>query len=327
VNRRTYDGTVELRQLRYFIATAEELHFGRAAERLLIAGPSLSQQIKALERDLGVQLFERDHRSVALTPAGAALLPHARALLERADDLRKRAARIAGSEPVRLGYVNWLPPDLAIRTSEVARLQIDAWAEPSHVQAARVADGSLDLAVCRAPAQDPDDHGLNARLIGAERLYAASRGTGTGDVRARDTAILIEDDTRAWQRSWNDFAGQLARDTGARAVRVSDGGMSGPAFFDHARRSPRPVIIAPSGQHTPLPPDLTRRAVVAPELYWPWWVVWRRDDVRAAVLAVVDVLIAGAGDLAIDRPEVWLPKRGWLPGIRHIRGSRCVVCM
>jgi len=311
VNRRTYDGSVELRQLRYFIATAEELHFGRAAERLLIAEPSLSQQIKALERDLGVQLFDRDHRSVALTPAGAALLPHARALLERADDLRKRAARIAGSEPVRLGYVNWLTPDLAVRTSEVARLQIDAWAEPSHVQAARVADGSLDLAVCRAPAQDPDDHGLNARLIGAERLSAASRGTETGDVHARDTAVLIEDDTRAWQRSWNDFAGQLARDTGARAVRVSDGGMSGPAFFDHARRSRRPVIIAPSGQHTQLPPDLTRRAVVAPELYWPWWVVRRRDDVRAAVLAVVDVLVAGAGDLAIDRPEVWLPKRGW----------------
>src|SRR5580692_4847031 len=114
---------VELRQLRYFVAVAEELSFGRAAERLLIAGPSLSQQIMALERDLDLRLFDRDRRSVALTPAGEALL--ARALLERAEDLRNRAARIAGSEPVRLGYVNWLPPDLAIRTSQVARLHVD----------------------------------------------------------------------------------------------------------------------------------------------------------------------------------------------------------
>lgn len=93
--------SVELRQLRYFLAVAEELDIGRAAEHLLVTGPFLAQQLKTLERDLDVRLFDRDHRSMSLSPAGAALLPQVRALVERADDLRLRAGRLAG--PSRCG--------------------------------------------------------------------------------------------------------------------------------------------------------------------------------------------------------------------------------
>jgi DNA-binding transcriptional LysR family regulator len=297
---------VELRQLRYFVAVAEELNFGRAAERLLIAGPSLSQQIKALEHDLGVRLFDRDRRSVALTPAGAALLPDTRALLDRADDLQRRAAQITGCEPVRLGYVEWVPADLTARTSAVAQLRTDAWIQPSHAQAARVADGSLDLAVCWVRTQDLEQYGLSARLIGADRLYAVTAGEDSSDVRAQDTAVLLDDDTTSWA-SWNLYAGQLARDTGARAVRISDGGITGPAFFDHVRRSRRPIINAPKRQAAPLPPDLVRRAVITPQVYWTWSLVWRRGEERAAVLAAVRALTAGVGDLGIHRPDAWLP--------------------
>ncbi len=297
---------VELRQLRYFLAVAEELNFGRAAERLLIAGPSLSQQIKALEADLGVRLFDRDRRSVALTPAGSALLEPTRSLLERADDLQRRAARLSGSEPVRLGYVNWLPPDLTSTASAVARLHLDAWIAPSHAQAARVADGSLDLAVCWMRTQDLDEHGLNARLLGADRLYAVATGDDDGEVRAEDTAVLLDDDTTSWA-SWNLYAGQLARDTGAHAVRISDGGITGPAFFDHVRRSPCPIVNSPKGQTTPLPPDLVLRAVTAPRIYWTWSLVWRRDEDRAAVLAVVDALADKVGDLGLHAADAWLP--------------------
>ena len=300
---------MELRQLRYFVAVAEELNFGRAAERLLIAGPSLSQQIKALERDLGVRLFDRDRRSVSLTPAGAALLPHTRALLDRADDLKRRAGRLSGSEPVRLGYVNWLPPDLSSRTAAVAQVHVDAWVAPSHTQAARVADGSLDLAVCWVRTEDLERLGLRARLIGADRLHAVARGGDSGDVpdvAAGDTDVLIDDDITSWA-SWNAYAEELTRTTGARAVRISDGAVTGPAFFDHVRRCARPVVNSPKGQTTPLPPDLVRREIVAPKVYWTWSLVRREHEDRAAVLAVVDALSEGAGDLGVNAPDAWLP--------------------
>ncbi|MFE5141065.1 LysR family transcriptional regulator [Streptomyces fagopyri] len=298
---------VELRQLRYFVAVAEELNFGRAAERLLIAGPSLSQQIKALERDLGVRLFDRDRRSVSLTPAGAALLPHTRALLERAENLQRCAERLSGSESVRLGYVNWLPPDLTARTAGVARLHLDAWVAPSHTQAARVAAGSLDLAVCWVRTEDVEQHGLHARLLGADRLYAVSAGDDTSEVAARDTAVLLDADTTSWS-SWNVYAELLARDTGARAVRISDGGITGPAFFDHVRSIGLPVVNSPKGQTTPLPPDLVQRPVVAPRIHWTWSLVRRENEDRPAVLAAAEALCADVGDLGLGTPDSWLPE-------------------
>ncbi|MEV6762650.1 LysR family transcriptional regulator [Streptomyces sp. NPDC051105] len=297
---------VELRQLRYFVAVAEELNFGRAAERLLIAGPSLSQQIKALERDLGVRLFDRDRRSVSLTPAGAALLPDTRALLERADNLKLRAGRLSGSQSVRLGYVNWLPPDLTTRTAAVARVHVDAWVAPSHTQAARVADGSLDLAVCWVRTEELKRLGLRARLLGADRLYAVAKGTDTSDLAAQDTDVLIDDDITSWA-SWNVYAEELTQAVGARAVRISDGAITGPAFFDHVRRCTRPVLNSPKGQTVPLPPDLIRREVVAPKVYWTWSLVRRESEDRPGVLAAVDALCDGVGDLGIHAEDAWLP--------------------
>ncbi|HSY15522.1 MAG TPA: LysR family transcriptional regulator [Jatrophihabitantaceae bacterium] len=297
---------MELRQLRYFVAVAEELHFGRAATRLLIAGPSLSQQIKGLERDLGVPLFIRDRRSVSLTPAGTALLPHVHALLERAEDLRHRAERLSGSEPVRIGYVSWLPTDLAARAAGVAQLYVDPWVVPSHAQAARVGEGSLDLAVCWVRSSDLDEHGLHARLLGADRLYAVSAGPAGAPVRMRDITVLVDDDSASWA-SWNLFAGQLARETGARVQRIGDGGITGAAFFDHVRAAGRPVLNSPKDQGVTLPPDLTQRPVVDPSVLWTWSLVWRRDEIRPVVLAAAEAITRDVGELGLHDPGTWLP--------------------
>ncbi len=118
--------------------------------------------------------------------------------------------------------------------------------------------------------------------------------------------MLLDEDVKTWS-SWNQYAEQLVRDTGARAVRISDGGITGPAFFDHVRSSRRPVVNSPKGQDAVLPPDLVRRSVVEPELYWSWSLMWRRSELRAAVLAVVDVLTTGIGDLGTQAPGAWLP--------------------
>src|SRR5580658_4474233 len=81
---------LDLRKLRYFLAVAHHLNFGRAAQELLLAQPALSRAIQALETDLGVTLFERDHHKVTLTPPGAALVHEAETLLARAAAARRR---------------------------------------------------------------------------------------------------------------------------------------------------------------------------------------------------------------------------------------------
>lgn len=89
---------VNLRRLSYFIVVAEELHFGRAAVRLHVAQPSLSRQIRLLEADLGLTLFERSTRRVTLTPAGALLYPEAVRLLDQAERVRGWARGIGSAE-------------------------------------------------------------------------------------------------------------------------------------------------------------------------------------------------------------------------------------
>jgi DNA-binding transcriptional LysR family regulator len=144
------------------VAVAEELHFARAAARLHIAAPSLSQQIKSLEESLGTPLFVRDRRHVELTQTGRMLLPDAHEILELAARAQRRVAEATG--PLRVGYVSWLPEQLT--ASAALDIRIDEWVMPSHVQIARVLDGGLDAAAAWAGSRDER---LNFRLLWPSR--------------------------------------------------------------------------------------------------------------------------------------------------------------
>src|SRR5688572_25567265 len=95
---------MELRQLRYFVAVAEETNISRAAQKLFLTQPALSRQIKALEEEIGQCLLERHAHSISLTPAGAALLLEARELLQHAEQVLERVRSSAQTVRLRVGY-------------------------------------------------------------------------------------------------------------------------------------------------------------------------------------------------------------------------------
>lgn len=145
---------MELRQLRYFLAVAERLHFARAAESLHISQPTLSQQIRALEEELGVQLFQRNKRHVALTADGEALLAYARQLVALADDVREEFAERSGLRRgrVRLGATPTLGSHLVPRViggffKMYPGLELTLCQDGSDGLVRQLEQGGLDLAL------------------------------------------------------------------------------------------------------------------------------------------------------------------------------------
>ncbi|MCM1974698.1 LysR family transcriptional regulator [Streptomyces sp. G1] len=174
---------VHVRDLRYFVTVAEELHFTRAAEQLYVSQPALSKQVRALERQLGVELFHRGPQGVTLTEAGAALLPHAREVLrtwaEGAAALEAARAAARGTLVVGMstspGRGGLLPAIRSRFTADhpaaVLRLRQVTWDDPT----AGLADGEADVAFVWLPLPDPGRYGW---VVVAEepRLVALPEG-------------------------------------------------------------------------------------------------------------------------------------------------------
>jgi DNA-binding transcriptional LysR family regulator len=171
--------TMELRQLRYFIAVADELHFGRAAARLNIVQPALSMQIKALEAHFGVELLSRTRQHVALTPIGTAFLLEARRTIVQAEHTEAVGRRAAKGEIgiLRIGYIGSAPfsgimskaifsfrqsfPEVEMRLDELSVAD----------QVRRLKDETLDVGFVRLPLASAA--GIRAMVLGRERIIVA----------------------------------------------------------------------------------------------------------------------------------------------------------
>src|SRR4051812_8554889 len=168
---------MELRHLRYFVAVAEELHFRCAAERLHVAQPAVSEQVRKLEEELGVRLLNRTQRSVSLTPGGAVFLREARRVLEQAETARlaARNARDRVTSSLRIGYMPAslpasVPRALQRLATSMPRLEttLEHGSGAELIEAVRAE--RLDAAVVPLPAPTA---GLRMTPLGEQRALAA----------------------------------------------------------------------------------------------------------------------------------------------------------
>lgn len=170
---------MEIRHLRYFVAVAEELHFTRAAERLRIAPPSLTEQIQSLEAELGVRLLHRTKRTVMLTDAGAGFLKEARSALQHAERAALIARRAGRGEVGRLeiGYVSsatctgLLTKAVAEYRASHPLVQLTIRKTETSRQLEQIAEDKLDLGFLRPPDHYPE--GISSIIVARQPLIVA----------------------------------------------------------------------------------------------------------------------------------------------------------
>jgi LysR family transcriptional regulator, benzoate and cis,cis-muconate-responsive activator of ben and cat genes len=203
---------MELRQLQYFFVVAQELSFTRAAKKLGVSQPPLSYQIANLEAELGCKLFHRTTRSVELSEAGNALLPHVRAVLDRLEQARAHLAQVAqgfeGSVKIGLSGSHFLGPlPHFIAKFRAARPKVDIalheMMPADHLQALR--EGAVDISLSRGFSREP---ALDARLLWADEVIAvlpvAHRLAGRKRIRLKElreeALVMLRADSSLYAR-------------------------------------------------------------------------------------------------------------------------------
>jgi DNA-binding transcriptional LysR family regulator len=289
--RRVEVAGMELRQLRYFLTLAEELHFGRAAAREHIVQSALSQQLQRLERELGVQLVERSTHHVALTTAGAAFLVQVRQILAHIDRAAQIARSAAGSSPsLRVGIIDAsydsMPqilhevharyPDLVIHQVEVS--------VPEQYQ--QLLDGRLDVGIGRA-AFAPS--GVASHLFREDPLgvlvpdghrFTALDGVPVATL-AQEPLLLAED---AQAPEFNQFVVEMCRSAGFTPA-VYEGTVESIRAAADLVAAGRCLYCVPSSCISALPGTIWR-PLTEPASHYPWSILWRATDTTDHVRAI-----------------------------------------
>jgi DNA-binding transcriptional LysR family regulator len=283
---------MELRQLRYFVTLAEELHFGRAAARDHIVQSALSQQLRRLERELGVLLLERTTHHVRLTAAGAAFLIEARQILAHVDRAAVAAQRAARSTPsLRVGIVDASYDSMPLILHEVQQrypdLEIHQVEAGVPEQFQRLMDGRLDVGLGRASLPPPTVASELLRLdplgvLVAEGHHFAVRSVVPVATLAAEPLLFAEDERAP---EFNQFVIELCRSVGFVPTLYRGTVESIRASVELVVQQ-RCVLCAPSSC-VPTPTGMVWRPLVDPPWRSPWSLLWRAGDSSEHVQALV----------------------------------------
>ncbi|TDW22029.1 LysR family transcriptional regulator [Kribbella kalugense] len=298
------------RQLEYFQAVARELHFTRAAQAQRIAQPALSQQIRKLERQLGLTLFERNNHQVSLTPAGAALLEHAERIL--ADIVAVEEEMLGWTSGVRgrirLGAARGLMPQLAktlvVYCRTYPQVEVELREQNTEEMMADLLGGRIDAATLAAPPQRAERR-IEWQPLGSEPLVL---------IAGPDTTLGGRDRVPVGDLDGQDL---IAYPPQSAIAAIITGALAEAGAVPHLRFESREYTTARALASVGLAAAVVPRsvavapgppvgvAVLEPELVWTPALAW--SAVRRpvpALSAFLDLMLAGAEFLPGDNPDV-----------------------
>ena len=314
---------LDLRLVRYFVAVADELHFGRAAARLYVSQPALSKQIRKLEAQLGEPLLVRDSRHVTLTARGEYVYRDARELLELADRLQ-RPARPAG---IRVAHIFELSTSRDVCDAfahSFPGVPMLEHAMDSNAQLTALLEHRLDVGIMRVTPRMVFDHphGWRHRLLRLEPLVIV----GGGDDPAQSTASFLDQPLGVFgdtvdSGSYNAYGTYLSALEQELGIALTWLGTPGAfshclAYVKRLGGSSRHLDFASYGERyaaAGIPVHRPREC----QPYYPWSLVWRVDDTSAAT---ADFILAG---LQLSAARGWLELLDhappWLPADEPVR--------